>query len=147
MNVLPQAIATGNIHSGTITGKLNGVMPAQTPTGWRTLWLSTPDPTFSEYSPLRRCGTPQANSMTSMPRCTDPIASGSVLPCSAVTSSASTFWLSCMSCRNFCITRARRSGGASRQAGSAAVAACTAESTAAASAYGTCLVTSPVAGL
>ena len=33
MKVLPQAIATGNIQSGTITGKLNGVMPAQTPTG------------------------------------------------------------------------------------------------------------------
>ena len=36
MKVLPQAIAIGNIHSGTITGKLNGVMPAQTPNGWRT---------------------------------------------------------------------------------------------------------------
>ena len=34
-NVLPQAIATGNIHIGTIAGKLNGVMPAHTPTGWR----------------------------------------------------------------------------------------------------------------
>ena len=34
--MLPQAIAIGNIHSGTITGKLNGVMPAQTPTGWRS---------------------------------------------------------------------------------------------------------------
>ena len=29
--VLPQAIAIGNIHSGTIAGKLNGVMPAHTP--------------------------------------------------------------------------------------------------------------------
>ena len=34
-NVLPQAIASGNIHSGTIAGKLNGVIPAQTPSGWR----------------------------------------------------------------------------------------------------------------
>src|SRR3954469_20300327 len=40
-NVLPQAIATGNIHSGTITGKLNGVIPTHTPTGWRTVWVST----------------------------------------------------------------------------------------------------------
>src|SRR6267142_7137212 len=40
-NVLPQAIAIGNIHSGTITGKLNGVMPAHTPTGWRSVWVST----------------------------------------------------------------------------------------------------------
>src|SRR4051812_43503915 len=33
-NVLPQASATGNIHRGTIAGKLNGVIPAHTPTGW-----------------------------------------------------------------------------------------------------------------
>src|SRR6478735_301591 len=46
--VLPQAIDTGNIHSGTITGKLNGVIPAHTPTGWRSVWQSTPVPTFSE---------------------------------------------------------------------------------------------------
>ena len=32
-NVLPQAIATGNIHIGTIAGKLNGVMPTHTPSG------------------------------------------------------------------------------------------------------------------
>ena len=33
--MLPHASATGNIHSGTIAGKLNGVMPATTPSGWR----------------------------------------------------------------------------------------------------------------
>ena len=33
MNVLPHAIALLSIHSGTITGKLNGVIPATTPTG------------------------------------------------------------------------------------------------------------------
>ncbi|GAA1234883.1 hypothetical protein GCM10009608_82540 [Pseudonocardia alaniniphila] len=32
-NVLPHAIATGCIHIGTIAGKLNGVIPAQTPSG------------------------------------------------------------------------------------------------------------------
>ncbi len=31
--VLPQATAIGHIHSGTIAGKLNGVMPATTPSG------------------------------------------------------------------------------------------------------------------
>ena len=36
-NVLPQTIAIGNIHSGTIAGKLNGVMPATTPSGWRSV--------------------------------------------------------------------------------------------------------------
>ena len=35
MKQLPQASATGMIHSGTISGKLNGVMPATTPRGWR----------------------------------------------------------------------------------------------------------------
>src|SRR5262245_52548415 len=34
-NVLPQAIAIGYIHIGTIDGKLNGVIPATTPSGWR----------------------------------------------------------------------------------------------------------------
>ena len=34
MNVLPQAIAVANIHIGTIAGKLNGVIPATTPSGW-----------------------------------------------------------------------------------------------------------------
>jgi hypothetical protein len=35
--VLPQAMAIGNIHIGTIAGKLNGVMPATTPSGWRMI--------------------------------------------------------------------------------------------------------------
>ena len=34
-NVLPQASAGAHIHIGTIAGKLNGVMPATTPSGWR----------------------------------------------------------------------------------------------------------------
>ena len=32
---LPQAIAGAHIHMGTIAGKLNGVIPATTPSGWR----------------------------------------------------------------------------------------------------------------
>ncbi len=36
MKALPQAIATGCIQSGTMAGKLNGVMPATTPSGWRS---------------------------------------------------------------------------------------------------------------
>ena len=35
MKLLPTAIATPNIHIGIIAGKLNGVMPATTPSGWR----------------------------------------------------------------------------------------------------------------
>ena len=47
-NVLPQAMATGYIHIGTITGKLNGVIPAQTPSGSRKLKTSTPVEAWSE---------------------------------------------------------------------------------------------------
>ncbi len=31
--VFPVAMATGNIHIGTMAGKLNGLMPATTPSG------------------------------------------------------------------------------------------------------------------
>ena len=79
MKVLPQAMATGYIHMGTITGKLNGVIPATTPRGWRTDEASTPLETSSENSPLSRWGMPQANSTTSMPRATSPRASSSDL--------------------------------------------------------------------
>src|SRR5919201_3310652 len=34
-NVLPHASAGAHIHMGTIAGKLNGVIPAHTPRGWR----------------------------------------------------------------------------------------------------------------
>src|SRR4029453_7192443 len=34
-NVFPHAMAIGYIHIGTIAGKLKGVMPATTPSGWR----------------------------------------------------------------------------------------------------------------
>ena len=80
--MLPQAIATGYIHIGTMAGKLNGVMPAQTPSGWRSECVSISGPTLRENSPFRRCGMPQANSTTSMPRATSPSASACVLPCS-----------------------------------------------------------------
>ncbi|MNS90761.1 hypothetical protein D3C72_1248240 [compost metagenome] len=32
--LLPQATAIGNMKQGSITGKLNAVMPAHTPSGW-----------------------------------------------------------------------------------------------------------------
>src|ERR1022692_904806 len=48
MNVLPQAMAKGYIHIGTMAGKLNGVMPAHTPSGWRMVWQSMPFETFSD---------------------------------------------------------------------------------------------------
>ncbi len=71
-NVLPQAMAIGNIHIGTMAGKLNGVIPPQTPMGWRMEYISTPRDTASLNSPLSSCGTPQANSTTSIPRVSEP---------------------------------------------------------------------------
>ena len=47
MKLLPQASATGNIQQGTMQGKLNGVMPATTPSGWRRVQLSMPVDTCS----------------------------------------------------------------------------------------------------
>ena len=65
--VFPQAIAIGNIHIGTIAGKLNGVIPAQTPSGCLTDQLSISVPTFSVNSPFKTWGIPHANSTTSKP--------------------------------------------------------------------------------
>ena len=45
--VLPHAIATGAIHIGIIAGKLNGPIPAHTPSGWRNDQPSTPRATPS----------------------------------------------------------------------------------------------------
>ena len=75
MKVFPQAIAIGNIHIGTIAGKLKGVIPATTPKGCLIDQLSTLVPTFSENSPLSKWGIPHANSTTSKPRVKDPLAS------------------------------------------------------------------------
>ena len=54
INVFPHAIAIGNIHIGTIAGKLNGVIPATTPKGCLMDQLSTFVPTFSENSPFNK---------------------------------------------------------------------------------------------
>ena len=82
--MFPHTSASGNIHIGTITGKLNGVMPATTPSGWRSEKLSMPPPMLSENWLFISCGAPQANSTTSSPRCTSPRASVNTLPCSRV---------------------------------------------------------------
>ncbi len=66
--MFPQAIASGNIQSGTIAGKLKGVIPTQTPSGWRTVSQSTLRAMFSSVSPNRSVGAPQAYSMFSIPR-------------------------------------------------------------------------------
>ena len=76
MKALPQAIAGASFHSGIMAGKLNGVMPATTPSGWRIEYMSMPGPAPSEKSPFMRCGMPVQNSTTSTPRWMSPLASG-----------------------------------------------------------------------
>src|SRR5215471_14170907 len=44
---LPQASAGANFHIGIMAGKLNGVMPATTPSGWRSESRSMPGPALS----------------------------------------------------------------------------------------------------
>ncbi|MCY1414621.1 hypothetical protein D9M71_300760 [compost metagenome] len=145
--VLPQARATGNIHSETIAGKLNGVIPATTPRAWRRAWESMLLPMFSLTSPFSRCGPPQANSTTSMPRTTSPRASECTLPCSAVMIAASFPAFCSSSSLKRLSTRARRSGVVADQAGKAALAEATASLSSRMLASGTCALIWPVAGL
>ena len=84
MKQLPQTMASGYIHSGTMAGKLNGVMPATTPMGCMSLQASIFGPTLRLYSPLRISGAAQANSTFSIPRLSSPAASSRVLPCSSL---------------------------------------------------------------
>ena len=146
-NVLPQATANGRNQSGIIAGKLNGVIAAITPTGWRTISTSSPVATPSRLSPLSMCGAAHAASVDSIPRPTSPAASASVLPMSVVTSRASSSrWASSRS-RSANTARARCSGEVARQAGKASRAALTVASTSAEPDSGTCANRSPVAGL
>ena len=90
---------------------------------------------------------PQANSTTSSPRVSSPLASAKVLPCSAVMMAARRSALVSTSSRKRNRDRARTWGAVAAQAGKAAAAACTARSTMAASARAASPVTAPVAGL
>jgi disulfide bond formation protein DsbB len=144
--VFPAAIAIGCIHIGTMTGKLNGVMPAHTPSGWRNEYASTSVETWSEYSPLRSCGRPHAYSTTSWPRITSPLASENTFPCSEDTIRASSSTCCATSSRKRNITRARRVSETSCQVSNAARAALTARSTSRASARITSACRRPVAG-
>ncbi len=137
MKALPDAIAGPSIHIGIMAGKLNGVIPATTPSGWRIDQTSIPVPAPSVYSPFIRCGIPQANSITSSPRWRSPRLSATTLPCSDDNSSANSPM--CVSSRrlNSNITRARRWGLIAAQPPCAFSAACTARSTSAAVARAT----------
>jgi hypothetical protein len=87
--VFPAARASGNIQSGIIAGKLNGQIPATTPSGTRQVCESTPRAMPSTVRPCASVGMPQAKSTTSMPRRTSPRASATSLPFSRDTDAAS----------------------------------------------------------
>src|SRR5271170_6983824 len=145
--VLPHARAIGNIHIGTIAGKLKGVIPATTPRGWRTDQLSIPGPTCSVNSPLSSCGMPVANSTTSSPRVASPLASEKTFPCSLVRSAATSSSRCSNISRKRKSTRALLRGGCADHAGNAAAAAATAVSTSAGVAKATFACNIPLAGL
>ncbi len=112
----------GTSTAAPCAGKLNGVMPATTPSGWKSLQLSMFGPTLRLYSPLSSSGAPQAYSTFSMPRCSSPTASSRVLPCSSLISAAILSLLASSSCLKRNMTWARLAGGVLRQAGKAALA-------------------------
>ncbi len=144
---LPEAKAGPIFHSGIMAGKLKGVMPATTPSGWRMEYMSMPGPALSVNSPFSRCGAPMQNSITSSPRCTSPLASGNVLPCSRLIASASLSMSRLIRPTRAIITRARRCGLVAPQAFCARAAAAMAASISAVDASATWACTSPVAGL
>ena len=137
MKALPQASAGHIFHIGIIAGKLNGVMPATTPSGWRIEYMSMPGPAESVNSPLSRCGAPTQTSATSRPRVTSPFASGRVLPCSRDSASARRSMSRLRSSTKRIITRARRCGLVAAQRGCARSAPSTAASSSAAEASAT----------
>ena len=146
MTVLPQAIAMGVNHIGTMAGKLNGVITPHTPTGWRIEVTSICVDTDSENSPFCKAGMPQANSTTSRPRAISPSASLRTLPCSEVMAAAISPRRRSSAARKSNRMLARRVRVAERQVRQAALAAATAVSTSSSEAKSTCPVTAPVAG-
>ena len=90
---------------------------------------------------------PQANSTTSRPRAISPSASECTLPCSAVTSAASSSRRAASSSRNANITWVRRVSDVAAQPSAAALAAAITRAASASSAIATRPVTWPVAGL
>ena len=79
--VLPQAMHRGVIQPiGIMAGKLNGAIPAKTPTGSRYRTVSYPADVSISDSPIIRVGTPQAISIGSLTFKMSPRASSHTLP-------------------------------------------------------------------
>ena len=140
-------MAEALIHSGTITGKLKGVMQPTTPTGALIVCTSTPPATPTECSPLSRCTRPAANSTFSMPRLISPLASLSTLPCSRVMIAARSSWRSTSNWRMRKNTSARRTSPVAAHFFWAAAATAMAWLTSSVVANATRAASWPVAGL
>ena len=129
-----------------MTGKLNGVMPATTPTGSSTVRMSTPVEISELDEPFSRLGMPHANSTFSMPRATSPRASSNTFPCSRVTAAASSSRLASSSSRSRNRRPVRRVRDEAPHSRDAVTAVFTALSTSAAEASATSAVCTPRAG-
>src|SRR6185437_8884042 len=108
--------------------------------------MSMPGPAPSVYSPFIIWGIPRAYSTTSTPRRMSPLASGSVLPCSRASNSASASLSRATNSRNFISTRTRRCGLVAPHSGCAALAFSTAARSSALEASATRAWTVPVIG-
>eukprot|EP01139_Manchomonas_bermudensis_P009960 Amastigsp_a339752_75.p3 type:complete len:353 gc:universal Amastigsp_a339752_75:1234-176(-) len=144
---LPHTVAMGIDHSGIIAGKLNGAIAAVTPSGSRyetmSMFVAMPD----IERPSRCVMALLANSTTSRPRWTSPIASARHLPCSVVTSRASSLWFLRMRFAYSAITRTRACTGTCAHDFCAALLDATAASISPCVLSGTRFTISPVAGL
>jgi hypothetical protein len=145
-NALPHPIANGRNQNGTIAGKLNGTIAAQTPTGWRIVSQSTFRDTSSITRPCIVVGIAQAHSTISIIRATSARASAIVLPISVVTERASSSRRASSPSRSANSRRARSITLTARHAGSASRAAVTAASSSVLLPSGTRASTSPLAG-
>ena len=145
--MFPHAMAFANIHMGTIAGKLNGVMPATTPSGCRIENTSTPEDTCSLKPPFSRWGAPVANSTFSSPRATSPTASDNTLPCCMVMSRPMSARCSLMASRMRKKMSARLDSDTRRHDANASFAVATAAATSSVLPKSTSCVCSPVAGL
>ena len=145
-NVFPQTMANGRNHMGTIAGKLNGVMAAQTPTDCRIVSELIPRDTPSSTRPCMVIGDAQATSITSIARVTSARASERTLPPSRVTEAASSSILFRNCSRSAKINSVRSPIERERQSGQAALAAATAASTSSRPDSGARAITSPFAG-
>jgi hypothetical protein len=139
----PRVTAMGNIHIGTMAGKLKGTMPATTPSGSRRNSQVIPRLT-SMIPPRSMFWIPSANSHTSTPFSTSARASANVFPDSAAAEWESSSRFARRSSRNLNMRWERSFSGVAAQSGWAFFAASTTRATSAARESGTLPMTAPV---